>query len=223
MQRGHGLAQVCHYIHLNPVRAGICEPAKANQYQLSSLYRFAQKKHPQWLESSVFLSDAGDLSDHARGWKKYLEYLEFLSTDESAQKELVAKRLSRGWIIGDQKFRSEMLQEAKDRNIDLSRGRFEAFTSLELKQEKGKLWEEHLQGLVSVTKTKLDRLPLKKSDWIKVLLAAAMKQSSSASNEWLANRLQMGQPASVSQFVRRAMSNEKQKRQIEALLSKVKH
>jgi len=36
-----------------------------------------------------------------------------------------------------------------------------------------------------------------------VLLASLMKQTSSVSNSWLAERLSMGQPASVSQFVRR--------------------
>jgi hypothetical protein len=41
--------------------------------------------------------------------------------------------------------------------------------------------------------------------WVrsKVRLAAALKRTTSVSNGWLAERLQMGQPASVSQFVRR--------------------
>jgi hypothetical protein len=30
------------------------------------------------------------------GWRKYLEYLEFLATDAKAQKELVVARMSRG-------------------------------------------------------------------------------------------------------------------------------
>jgi hypothetical protein len=36
-----------------------------------------------------------------------------------------------------------------------------------------------------------------------VRIAALMKATTSASNGWLAERLQMGEPASVSQYVRR--------------------
>jgi hypothetical protein len=43
----------------------------------------------------------------------------------------------------------------------------------------------------------LAALPTKKSAEAKVLLAAAMKAATSASNGWLAERLVMGKPASV--------------------------
>ena len=45
--------------------------------------------------------------------------------------------------------------------------------------------------------------PARKSAEPKVRLAAAMKAVSSVSNVWLAERLKMGRPASVSQYVRR--------------------
>lgn len=68
----------------------------------------------------------------------------------------------------------------------------------------------------------LDKLPAKKSDSTKTLLAAAMKQSSSASNGWLAKRLGMGKAASASQFVRRRMSSKEDAKEVRALLSIVK-
>jgi len=49
----------------------------------------------------------------------------------------------------------------------------------------------------------LDRLSEKKSDASKVLLASALKQTSSVRNAWLAERLGMGKPASASQFSQR--------------------
>lgn len=48
----------------------------------------------------------------------------------------------------------------------------------------------------------LESLGAKKSSSGKVQLAALLKSATSVSNGWLAERLEMGQPASVSQFVR---------------------
>ena len=49
----------------------------------------------------------------------------------------------------------------------------------------------------------LAKLPKQRSAPDKVAIAALMKQATSVSNGWLAERLEMGQPASVSQYVRR--------------------
>ena len=65
------------------------------------------------------------------------------------------------------------------------------------------LWEDRLGQLAKRLKVALDRLPARKSAEPKVRLAAAMKAVSSVSNVWLAERLTMGRPASVSQYVRR--------------------
>jgi hypothetical protein len=48
----------------------------------------------------------------------------------------------------------------------------------------------------------LNELPPKKSAADKVRLAAMMTQMTSVSNAWLARRLQMGVPGSVTQYVR---------------------
>ena len=56
----------------------------------------------------------------------------------------------------------------------------------------------------------------------KVRLAAAMKQSTSVPNGWLASRLAMGQPASVSQFVRRYLLVEDGQAATRTLLSRVR-
>lgn len=43
---GHALGQVCHYIHLNPVRAGLCKPDAAASYLTSSLPSYAFRLKP---------------------------------------------------------------------------------------------------------------------------------------------------------------------------------
>ena len=83
-------------------------------------------------------------------------------------------------------------------------------------------WERRLNVLARADGIDLGALPERNSAAPKALLAAAMKQSTSVSNGWLAEHLQMGQPASASQFVRRLLLNKREKREVEGLLSRVK-
>jgi len=217
---GHALAQVCHYIHLNPVRARLCEPSAVAAYRWSSLPRFLGRGRPEWLEPGTVLLEAGDLPDSPAGWKRYVQYLEFLGTDETAKRELVAKHMSRGWCLGDARFKVDMKAAARERAAEVDR-----FAGLEpevVREHRVAVWEEKLQALAHAAKIDLRRLSAVKSDASKTLLAAALKASTSASNAWLAERLGMGEPASASQFARRRMLEAEGRAEVEALLSRVK-
>jgi REP element-mobilizing transposase RayT len=218
---GHALGQVCHYIHLNPMRAGLCEPAKVLDYPWSSLPKFAAKNRPDWLAAHTVLLEAGDLPDSAAGWKNYVQYLEFLATDSLARKELAAEKMSRGWCLGDRSFKADMKKAALEQGADLER--FAGLEPEDARRERAALWEERLVELAHAAKIDIESLPPKKSDADKVRLAAAMKLGASVSNRWLAERLGMGKPASVSQFVRRWQLDPKRKAETHALLSRVKN
>jgi len=219
--RGHDLAQVCHYIHLNPVRAKIVGIDQLPEFEWSSMRKFLVKKNrPAWIHPEIVLSEAGRLRDTPTGWKRYLDYLEFLVEDKSSRKELVAKRMSRGWCIGDAKFKQEMKRLMPERKPDQSR--FAGLEADAVSKERMERWEEQLQLLAAAAKIDLTKLADQKSHFDKVRLAAALKTSSSVSNGWLAQRLQMGQPASASQFVRRHLRVPKNSRAVRLLLSKVK-
>lgn len=217
---GHALGQVCHYIHLNPVRAGVCKPDAALTYTASSLPKLVGRNRPGWLDGSTVLAESGDLPDSPAGWKRYLGYLEFLAEDDLARKELVAARMSRGWCLGDAAFKAEMKKAAAQQGADLKR--FHGLEPDDVRREREEQWEERLVDLARSGKFNLQKLPTAKSHPIKAQLAAAMKASCSVSNGWLAERLAMGQPASASQFARRWMLDPKQKRATELLLSRVK-
>jgi REP element-mobilizing transposase RayT len=218
---GHALGQVCHYIHLNPVRAGLCEPAKALDYPWSSLPKFAGRSRSDWLEARTVLLEAGDLPDSAAGWRNYAQYLEFLATDPLAQRELVAEKMSRGWCLGDRSFKADMKKAALEQGADIER--FAGLEPQEARLERTALWEEQLHELAHAAKIELESLPPKKSHVDKVGLAAAMKLGTSVPKGWLAQRLEMGKPASVSQFVRRWLMDDQRKAETHALLSRVKH
>jgi hypothetical protein len=217
---GEHFGWVCHYIHLNPVRAGVVPAGQAVEYPWSSLPKFAGEQRPGWLEGSTALTTAGNLADTAAGWKKYLDYLEFLATDAGAQKDLVAARMSRGWCLGSAEFQQEARRELAEQGADLER--FAGLEPEQARRERQARWEERLAALARAASIDLTRLPAAKSHPVKALLAAAMKQRSSVSNGWLSKRLDMGAPASASQFARRYLLTKTGRDEIERLLSRVK-
>lgn len=217
---GHALAQVCHYIHLNPLRARLCAATTLRDYRWSSLGRFVRRERIPWLAPETVLLDAGALPDTPGGWRRYLDYLEFLATDAGARKELIAENMSRGWCLGDPGFRRDMRQAARERGADLER--FAGLESEAVRRERAQAWEERLQALAQAARSDLAALPPAKSHPAKTLLAAAMKTTCSVSNAWLAERLGMGKPASASQFVRRRLLQPAGRAEVAALLSRVK-
>ncbi len=223
VERGHALAQVCHYIHLNPVRAGVVDASAVATYRWSSLRLFADKRaRPSWLVPDTVLFEAGELQDTRAGWSLYGDYLRLRASEDPKETELSAQRLSRGWCLGSKAFRDEAKQALEARGIGLDLARYSGLAPQEIEVEKAAAWEERLAALARAAKIDVGSLPPRKSAREKVLLAAAMKQMTSVSNGWLGERLQIGKPATVSQFVRRWSEDPKQKRQLQELVSRVK-
>ena len=84
-----------------------------------------------------------------------------------------------------------------------------------------KLWEETLALVAKALGIDLGRLPRRKSAADKVRLAAMMRRVSSASNIWLAQRLQMGVPGAVPQYVRLYLSQQySMERDLDVVLSR---
>lgn len=73
----------------------------------------------------------------------------------------------------------------------------------DVKELRVMMWEKRLKEEATRLGVNLDHLPSKKSAPEKVRLAALLKANTSVSNGWLAKRLHMGEPATVSQYVRR--------------------
>ena len=218
VEPGHCFGQVCHYIHLNPVRAGLVKADHATDYKWSSLPKFVSRERPQWLSPGTVL---GELTDTKRGWKKYLDYLEFLATDDVASQELISQKMSRGWCLGGLEFKDYVRREARERGAELDRMRFAGLEMEALRAEREAYWEETLQHAAILAKIDLNKLSGAKSAVEKCLLASVMKHRTSVSNAWLAKRLEMGQPASASQFARRWMSEEVRAKNVYAIINRL--
>ncbi|HEY0967615.1 MAG TPA: transposase [Opitutaceae bacterium] len=221
VEPGHALAQVCHYIHLNPVRAKVVTADRIGEYLRSSLCAFPRKGRPGCLEPRTVLRESGGLADTSAGWRKYREYLAVLAEEELKLREERFGRLSKGWMIGSNDFRLALKQDLAA--VAGSLGQAELLGAHAVKEWREDQWAETLQTAARCLKVDLKKLPVRKSDPQKVRLAAVMKLATSVSNGWLAERLMMGQPASVSQFVRRfRLAKKDAEPDFQAVLSKVK-
>ncbi len=221
VEPGHALAQVAHYIHLNPVRAGVVPIERLLEHRWSSLTWFGGSDRPPCLVAETVLAECGGLPDSAEGWRLYQTYLGVLSEADAARREEKFGRLSRGWAIGSAEFQQELQQRL---GCDPAREHFELVGSdRQAHQEvRAAVWERRLQGVATAVGVDLAALPSKRSSAEKVKLAAAMKARTSVSNRWLAERLDMGEPASVSQYVRRfRLRGGAREAEFQALLSRV--
>jgi hypothetical protein len=194
---GDGMGPLCHYIHLNPVRAKLCAVEELGAWPWTSLRLLLEPKtRPKWYAPEAFLSHAGSLADSAAGRKRYLAYLAWLAEDEPARKALRFERMSRGWAIGTASFRADLIQEQKAKLAALARGDLDLAAWRE--QELQKRMEELLRRAGRTTK---DVAKDKKSAEWKVALAAALKRESNATNRWLGEHLNMGSLHDVSRRV----------------------
>jgi REP element-mobilizing transposase RayT len=203
VEPGHALAQVAHYIHLNPVRAKVVTVERVLDFRWSSLPLFAAKGRPEGLEAGTLLKESGGLADSTAGWRAYVGYLGALTEEDAKRRDEKFGRLSRGWLIGSPAFKAELKNEL--RGVVTGRGRFELLGADRdaHREARAELWEDKLRAVAKALGIALDRLPAQRSAAAKVRLAAALKTATSVSNRWLTERLGMGAPASVSQYVRR--------------------
>jgi hypothetical protein len=72
-----------------------------------------------------------------------------------------------------------------------------------VREARKEVWEERLRALATAFDISLDRLPAKKSAEEKLMLAAALKRTTSVSMVWLAERLQMGATDSIGSLLHR--------------------
>ena len=162
---------------------------------------FVRKSRSSWLKPDTVLFESGGLPDTPAGWSRYREYLTFLAEEDVKLRDKQFSRLSRGWVVGSTEFKQRLKEDLMLKGAEPGSARLLGTGTVpELHAED---WEDKLVQAARLLHVSLGRLPPRKSAPEKVSGAAVMKARTSVSNAWLANRLAMGEPASVSQFVRR--------------------
>jgi REP element-mobilizing transposase RayT len=181
---------VCHYIHLNPVRARVAGMDALGAWPWTSVPALLNpRRRAQWFSPEPALAHAGGLSDTPADRRRYLAYLRWLQADGSGQKALEFDRMSKDWAVGPREFKKELLRV----HGELASGAETPEAGpRELSRE---LWEERIGAyLAAVQKGATEIAGEAKGARWKVAVAAAMKAGTTASNPWLADRLRMGSP-----------------------------
>ncbi len=199
VEEGAPLGQVCHYIHLNPVRAGVAAVAALRDYRFSSSwYLVRPKDRPRFMQFESSLHEAGDLSDTRAGWQAYEQYLGWQAAEGPAGKSQAYVTMSKGWALGSGEFKAALI---KDHALAASSRAWEGAGAREIRAAQ---WQAALtRCLRQVGKTEAEAAMERKSAPWKVAIAAQLKQSTQASNGWLCAQLHMGTPVGVSQMVGR--------------------
>lgn len=206
------LGPLLHYVHLNPVRAGICRADNLRDYRWSSFwYLHHKRKRPDFMKAETALDHAGELRDTPAGRKQYQDYLAWLAETNPAQKELAFEKMSRGWALGTKDFKRSLLKSEgllKDGSL-----RALKLEGKELQEANELRWENLLEkGLSILGKTPAQaESELKSAEW-KVWIALVLKSRTSATNVWIAERLRMGAPQSVSILTSRLKQATQQRR-----------
>lgn len=197
VEAGLPLGQVCHYIHLNPVRAGGVALEALQDYRFGSYWYLTRpKQRPAFLRFDSALGEAGDLADKPTGWRSYRDYLAWHVTDGPAGRSKAYVSMSKGWALGSTDFKRTLIH---DHALAASSRAWESQGAQEIKAEQWRLALERCLRHAGKTATDI-RTGRKSADW-KVAIAATLKLKTQASNRWLCEQLHMGTPVGVSQLV----------------------
>lgn len=196
VEPGAALGQVCDYIHLNPVRAGVVPVARLGEYRASSYWHLGQAKRPGWLRMETALAEAGGLADTPAGRAAYAGHLAWQAAEGPAGKNAAYASLSKGWALGGAEFKAALLQEHA--LAETSRA-WEASGVREVREAQ---WAAALAtALRALGKTEGETGAGRKSEPWKVAVAAHLKVTTPAGNRWLTERLHMGTPVAMSHLV----------------------
>ena len=192
------LGPVSHYIHLNPVRAGLVSVEQLQDFVDSS---FHQMWHPRrrwsFCRFDCFLEAAGGLVDKPRDRVLYRDYLAWLSSEPSERKRLGFENMVRGWVKGSRDFKQAVLKDLSDAQIQ----KVVEFDAAEMREPR---WERAvIRALESLGRTDSElRTEAKGAEW-KVAVARHLRERCLTPNRWIAERLNMGATSSVQSLVSR--------------------
>lgn len=192
VEPGEALGQVCHYLHLNPVRAGIVSAERAGQFRFSSLWYLTRPKlRPKFLAFGAALLAAGHLADNRAGWRSYADFLAWHASDGPAGKTAAYASMSRGWALGSEAFKQGLL---RDHAVAAEARAWESSGVHEIRAAR---WQAALDAALARIPQPERTATHKSAPW-KVALAAHLRATTDVPNGWLAEQLGMGSPIYVS-------------------------
>lgn len=197
IEPGEALRRVVDYVHLNPVRAGIVSVEKLSTYGLSSYQKFWMAQLPERLIRSRFLSEL-ELPDSLEGMRAYENWLTTREEGDPEKAEKLRSEFLNGLILGSDEFRKEVQERFSQTEPARDWGGPELRELLQDRWEK--IVQEELDNL-RMAETDLLASP-KLAIW-KIGISRRLRAQTTASNRWIAGRLNMGHPSNVSRYYKR--------------------
>ncbi len=193
---GHGyLRTVCDYVHLNPVRAKLLRPEqKISDFAWSSWPEYLKEpeRRPPWLRVDRLLGELGLPKDSAAGREQLARYLETRRSQEDGDE---LKAIRRGWCLGSETFRQELLESVHSRVTE----NHHAPTRQETTEQKAqRILHEELDKLGWGEPELAARF---KGDARKLRMARRLRLETAVTLKWIARELHMGAWTHVSNLL----------------------
>lgn len=190
------------YIHLNPVRAGICPLSELKDYGLSSYPKYFRRKVRDGLCRGDFLSILGE-PDSVAGMRRYAKHLELREEGDPKCRDALTKRYCRGWFIGAKEEKKALEKDLRERHPDI------VWEGSELMELNEAMWDGLVEkALAAGGKSEADLRTEPKGALWKAGIARMLRNRTTAGNPWIAKRLNMGHPSRVTNLIRELANNE---------------
>ena len=187
------LKTVCDYVHLNPARAKIVRrQQKLSTFRWSSYpqYLKAAALRPAWLRVDRLLGEHGIPKDSSAGRKEFERRMEWRRSTEEEQ-DFAA--LQRGWYVGSEEFRKELLAQMKTGPENYGQEVRESGEHKALKRIEAELKKLRWTGA--------DLIERAKGDAEKIRVAKILRQETTMTLGWIAQALHMGTKTHLSHLL----------------------
>jgi putative transposase len=185
------------YVHLNPARAGLItnhEPLHAYRWSSWPAYVSKSEKRPAWLAVDRLMGAWDIPKDSPAGRQRLEKALEQLRGGSDPDGY---KAIRRGWCLGEESFRRELLRGATN---PLGPQHF-GDVRRESDEEKAiRILNEELKQLGWTSKTLAGR---RKGDGEKVRIAARIRRETVMPMQWIVSQLHMGTVTYAHSLLRR--------------------
>ncbi len=191
---GNGyLRTACDYVHLNPVRARMLKPGeRLLSYPWSSFgaYLAAPEHRPAWIRVDRLLGEHGIQEDTAAGRDQFERRMEQRRQEETDPEAFQALR--RGWYLGSDNFRKEMLLRMD--------GALGAHHSGELHQANAEAKADRIvaEELKRHGWQEKDLVIRRRNDPVKLEVAARLRRETTLSLKAIAARVHLGTSKSAN-------------------------
>lgn len=191
---GNGyLRAACDYVHLNPVRAHILQPEErllAYPWSSFGYYLAAPPHRPQWLRVDRLFGEHGLQHDNPVTRKEFERRMEARRLEPGDEQAL--KALRRGWCLGGEDFKNQMLEE-----LD---GQLGEHHSGELRRETAEAKAERivLEELRRLGWRESDLTTRAKSDPAKLHIAGRLRRETTLPLKAIAGRVHLGTSKSAN-------------------------